>query len=539
GASANEQVQLDEALRGLRPLLEDPELPKVFHNAKYDLTVLSRYGLRARNLAFDTMIAAYLLNEKALGLKDLAFRHLGVEMQPITDLIGTGRKQITMAKVPIPAAASYACADADMTGRLKTIFEKDLRQQELWDLFEKVEMPLLPILLGMEMHGVAIDEGFLGRMSLTLGGQLLALEREIYKNVGHQLNINSPQQLSGVLFGELKLARQKRTKTGYSTNAGVLEDLRGAHPVIELLLEYRQLAKLKSTYADALPALINPQTGRVHTSFNQAATATGRLSSSDPNLQNIPIRTELGRQVRRAFIAPSADGDHLLISADYSQIELRILAHVSQDPNLLEAFADGEDIHASTAARVFGIERKQVTPDMRRVAKTVNFGVIYGMSEFGLAQGTDLSRKDAAEFINAYFRRYGRVREYLEGTKQQARELGYVQTLLGRRRYIPEIDSPNAQVRSAAERMAINMPIQGTAADITKLAMILVQQELETGNWRTRMVLQVHDELVFEAPVEEVEEVSAIIREKMEGALALSVPMRVEMHSGRNWGELS
>jgi len=539
GVSPDEQLPLGEAVLAVRPLLEDPEIPKVCHNAKYDLAVLARHGLSVRNVTFDTMLAAYLLNEKVLRLKDLAFGRLGVEMQPITDLLGTGRNQVTMAQVPIPAVAGYACADADMTGRLRPMFEHDLRQKDLWQLFTQVEMPLLPILLEMEMHGVTLDVGFLGTMSGALGGQLVALEREIYEAVGHQFNINSTQQLSVILFTELRLTRHKRTKTGYSTDAGVLEDLRGVHPVIDLLLEYRQLAKLKSTYADALPALIHPQTGRVHTSFNQAATATGRLSSSDPNLQNIPIRTELGKQVRRAFTAPGADGEYLLLSADYSQVEVRILAHMSQDPNLLDAFANEEDVHSATAARVFGIERQDVTTDMRRVAKTINFGVIYGISEFGLSQRTDLSRKDAAEFISAYFRRYRGVREYLEATKQQARQMGYVQTLLGRRRYIPEIDSPNAQVRGAAERMAINMPIQGTAADITKLAMIQVQQELERGNWRTRMVLQVHDELVFETPVEEAAQVSVLIKEKMESALALSVPLKVDIRAGKNWGELS
>lgn len=539
GVSSAEQLPLGQTLEVLRPVLEDPDLPKIFHNAKYDLTILGRYGLRACNIAFDTMIAAYLLNEKALGLKDLAFGRLGIEMQSITTLIGAGRNQITMAQVPVEAVSDYACADADVTGRLKSIFENDLRQKGLWDLFTRVEMPLLPILMDMEMHGVALDVPFLGTMSLALGEQLRAREIEIYEEVGHQFNINSPQQLSSILFDELHLTRHKRTKTGYSTDAAVLEDLRGAHPVIGLLLDYRQLAKLKSTYADALPALINPDTGRVHTSFNQAATATGRLSSSDPNLQNIPIRTELGRQVRRAFIAPHSDGNFMLLSADYSQVEVRILAHMSQDPNLLAAFASGEDVHASTAATVFGLPTESVSSEMRRVAKTINFGVIYGISEFGLAQRTELSRRDAAAFINAYFRRYNRVREFMEGTKQQAREFGYVQTLLGRRRYVPEIDSPNGQVRSAAERMAINMPIQGTAADITKLAMILVQHELNTGGWRSRMVLQVHDELVFEVPRDEVDEVSAFIKAKMEGAFELSVPLVVDLRVGENWGEMN
>ncbi|MDO8692093.1 MAG: DNA polymerase I [Dehalococcoidia bacterium] len=539
GVTAEAQLPLGRVVEAIRPLLEDPSLPKVFHDAKYVLTVLARYGLRTRNVAFDTMLAAYLLNEKALGLKDLAFGNLGMELAPIASLIGTGRNLISLAQAPILSVAEYACADADAMGRLKPVLETGLQEKGLWDLFTTMEMPLAPILMEMEMHGVALDVDLLGRMSVSLGEQLREKEAAIYREVGHQFNINSPLQLSSILFEELRLPGQKRTKTGYSTDAVVLEGLKGAHPVIGLLLDYRQLSKLKSTYVDALPALVHPRTGRVHTSFNQAATATGRLSSSDPNLQNIPIRTELGREVRRAFTAPNSDGDYVLLSADYSQIEVRILAHVSQDPNLLEAFASGEDVHSSTASLVFGIGTEKVTSDMRRVAKTINFGVIYGISEFGLAQRTDLSRKDAADFISAYFRRYGRVREYMERTKRQAYELGYVQTLLGRRRYIPEIHSPNAQVRSGAERMAINMPIQGTAADITKLAMILVQEELERGKRRTRMVLQVHDELVFEVPLDEVDEVSAMIREKMESAFSLSVPLKVDVRVGKNWGDLS
>ena len=539
GAPAGAQLPFDRVIGAIRPLLEDPTLPKVFHDAKQVLTVLARCGIRTRNVAFDTMIAAYLLNEKALGIKDLAFGSLGMELAPIASLTGTGRNLISLAQAPIASVAEYACADADAVGRLEPLFRVGLHEKGLWDLFTTMEMPLVPILTEMEMHGVALDSDFLGRMSVSLGERLREKEAAIYREVGHQFNINSPLQLSSILFEELRLPGQKRTKTGYSTDAVVLEGLRGAHPVIGLLLDYRQLAKLKSTYVDALPALVHPRTGRVHTSFNQAATATGRLSSSDPNLQNIPIRTELGREVRRAFTAPNSDGDYVLLSADYSQIEVRILAHVSQDPNLLEAFASGEDVHSSTASRVFGIGTGDVTSEMRRVAKTINFGVIYGISEFGLAQRTDLSRKDAADFISAYFRRYGRVREYMERTKRQAYELGYVQTLLGRRRYIPEIHSPNAQVRSGAERMAINMPIQGTAADITKLAMILVQRELDHGNRRTRMVLQVHDELVFEVPLDEVEEVSAMIREKMESAFSLCVPLKVDVRVGKNWGDLS
>jgi DNA polymerase-1 len=361
------------------------------------------------------------------------------------------------------------------------------------------------------------------------------LEQEIYDYVGHRFNVNSPHQLSTVLFEELKLPGAKRTKSGYSTDASVMEGLKDVHPVVKLILEYRQLMKLRSTYIDALPALINSRTGRLHTSFNQAATATGRLSSSDPNLQNIPIRGELGKQVRQAFVA---EPPCLLVGGDYSQIELRILAHMSQEPRLLDAFRKEEDIHASTAAQIFGVVLDAVTSDMRRVAKVVNFGVIYGMSDYGLGQATELSREEAAKFIASYFERHPKVKEYLESTKQKTRDEGYVQTLLGRRRYIPEINSSNRQVREAAERMAINMPLQGTAADIVKLAMIRLQGEMDVRGLTSKMILQVHDELLFEVPPEELEEMKGLILELMPQAMNLNVSLEVEVKVGRNWGEM-
>jgi DNA polymerase-1 len=372
-------------------------------------------------------------------------------------------------------------------------------------------------------------------MSQNLGGELLKLEGKIYDQVGHSFNINSTRQLGLVLYDELNLPRARKTKSGYSTEASILEGLRGAHPVVESILEYRQLMKLKSTYLDALPALINPRTGRVHTSFNQTGTTTGRLSSSDPNLQNIPVRGDLGRQVRHAFVAsPGAS----LVSGDYSQIDLRVLAHLSQDAGLLDAFAHDEDIHTATASLVFGVAPGEVTPEMRRIAKTVNFGVIYGMSGYGLEQATELSRGEAAEFIGSYFGKYPGVKEFLESTKRQARELGYVHTLLGRRRFIPEIDSPNRQVREAAERMAINMPVQGTAADIIKVATVNLQREMDGQGLKTRLILQVHDELIFEVPQEEVGAVRGLVEELMPHALELSVPLKVDIKVGRNWGEM-
>ncbi|MCK5654589.1 MAG: DNA polymerase I, partial [Dehalococcoidia bacterium] len=377
-------------------------------------------------------------------------------------------------------------------------------------------------------------------MSQSLGERMLELEAEIYNSVGHRFNINSTQQLGAVLFEELKLPGGRRTKSGYSTDASALEGLKGIHPVIEPLLEYRQLAKLKSTYVDVLPALINPKTDRVHTSFNQTGTATGRLSSSDPNLQNIPIRGELGQQVRKAFVA--SDGS-LLLSGDYSQIDLRVMAHLSQDAHLLAAFHHDDDIHQATASEVFGVPPAEVTPDMRRVAKTVNFGVIYGISDYGLEQATALSREEASRFINTYFEKHRGVKEYIEATKRQARERGYVETVLGRRRYIPDINSSNGQVRAAAERMAINMPVQGTAADIIKLAMIGIQREMERRGLevkggsvgrakKAKMILQVHDELVFEVPREELEQMKGLVAEIMPNALKLSVPLTVEVKTG-------
>jgi len=535
GLGQIEQLPLEQVLARLKPPLEDNTLAKLTHNGKYDTTVLAEYGIEVKTLTFDTMLAAYLLGEKSLGLKALAFSKLAIEMTPIAELIGSGSKQIPMSQVEIARAADYACADADMTRRLAEVLEAQLHQQGLWQLFTEVELPLMPVLVHMERNGVALDAELLGQMSQHLGEQLLKLETEIYNSVGHQFNINSPQQLSSVLFGELRLSPQHKTKGGYSTGASVLEELRGVHPVIELILDYRQLSKLKSTYIDALPSLINPKTRRVHTSFNQTRTATGRLSSSEPNLQNIPVRGELAKEVRQAFIAPP--GSYLL-AADYSQIDLRALAHLSQDRSLVDAFRSDEDIHTATAAQVFGIEPQAVTPDMRRVAKTVNFGVIYGMSDYGLEQATGLSREEAAGFINAYFEKYPGVKKYLESTKEQARRLGYVQTILGRRRSIPEINSSNRQVREAAERMAINMPVQGTSADIIKVAMINLDRQIAKRQLKSKMLLQVHDELIFEVPESELKEMRQLVPEIMSTALKLSVPLKVDIKVGKNWSEM-
>ena len=517
-------------------LLADPKVPKVAHNGNYDLIVLAEHGMPVENLASDTILAAFLLGEKALGLKSLAFSRLGFEMTPIAALIGTGSKQITMDQVPVEQAAPYACADVDMTARLRDVLESQLRQEGLWELYTQLEMPLVPVLVQMERWGVALDSQLLGRMSREFREKLADLELSIYTDAGKHFNINSTQQLGQVLFDQLGLPHSRRTKSGYSTDQRVLEGLRGTHPIIETLLDYRQMTKLKSTYIDALPALVNPKTGRLHTSFNQTGAATGRVSSNDPNLQNIPIRTAMGRQVRHAFIA---EGDAKLMSADYSQVELRVLAHLCQDSSLIAAFQADEDIHNTTASTVFGVPPDEVTSDHRRVAKVVNFGIVYGLSSFGLSQAIPgMARAEAEEFIQTYFNKYPGIQDYMQNTLREGVELGYVQTLLGRRRYIPELTSSNGMHRSAAERVAINMPVQGTAADVIKRAMIDLHRILQERGLKSKMILQVHDELLFEIPPEELAEMERIVPEAMANALPLVVPVKVEVGVGDNWGEL-
>ena len=537
GHSDGPQLPLEEVLAKLKPILESLRIAKSAHNANYDLSVMENYGIKTQNLDFDTMVAAHLLGRKAGALKNLALDILNVEMSLIKDLIGTGNKQITMAQVPIEKTKDYACADADMTGRLRTIFEPDIRREGFWELLSEVEMPLVPVLVTMQRNGVALDAGALHEMSRDLHQQLQQLEGYIYDLVGHAININSPQQLSELLFNELQLPKTKRTKTGYSTDANALEALKGHHPVIDRILEYRQLSKLKSTYVDALPEMVNPRTGRLHTSYNQTGSATGRVSSSDPNLQNIPIRTELGRQVRKAFVAENAP-DWQLFSADYSQIELRVLAHLSQDTALVEAFQMDEDIHSATGSLMYDVPTDQVTTDMRRIAKVLNFGVIYGLSPYGISQQTEFSPEEGQRFIETYFSKYPGIQQYIELTKDQARKFGYVATMLDRRRYLPDIDASNYNVRQAAERAAVNMPIQGGAADIMKLAMIRVHRQLKESAMRTRLLLQVHDELVFEVPSDEVETLRELVYQEMPNALKLAVPLKVDVKMGYTWGDL-
>ena len=539
GHREGEQLPLESVLAAVRPLFESPDIAKCAHNANYDMTVLANHGVRFANVDFDTMIAAHLLGRSynQLGLKDLSLNELGHEMTPIKELIGSGRKQITFDQVEIAAAADYAAADADITVRLRDVFEPQLERDNLRGLMDDTELALLPVLVTMQRHGIKMDAGVLHEMSADLYRQMEQIKSDIYQSVGHEVNLDSPKQLSDLLFAELGLPKTRRTKTGYSTDANALEGLKGIHPVVDGILEYRQVAKLKSTYVDALPDMVNQRTGRVHTSYNQTGSATGRISSSDPNLQNIPVRTELGRQVRRAFVAEGAP-DWQLFSADYSQIELRVLAHLSQDPGLLDAFRRGEDIHASTASLMFEVPINEVDSEMRRIAKVLNFGVIYGLSPHGISQQTGFSREQGREFIDTYFAKYPGISEYLETVKAQARADQYVETVLGRRRYLADINSPNFNTRGAAERMAINMPIQGTAADIMKLAMVRVQRRLDAEEMQTKMLLQVHDELVFETPREEMDALQALVFDEMPAAMELDVTLKVDAKWADNWGDM-
>ena len=537
GHASGRQVEKGKALDILRPVFEDQGVTKVTHNGKFDWVVLANEGIDLKGLDADVIVAAYLLGGKSLSLKPQAFERLGADLPAPADLLGTGSKAITMAFAPIEKAAAYVCARAEATLRLWPLYERELKEEGLEGLLREMEMPLLPVLAGMERLGVAIDPEVLHAMSREMTDRLMEIEAAAYDCVGHMFNMGSPQQLSKLLFEELGLPKSKRTKQGYSTDAQVLEWLRGAHPVIDHILEYRQVSKLKSTYVDALPEMVNPRTKRLHTTLSQTVASTGRLSSSDPNLQNIPVRTDQGKRIREAFIAEDAP-EWTLLSADYSQIELRVLAHMSQDEGLIEAFGKDEDIHTATASQVFNVPMAEVTADQRRFAKVVNFGLAYGMGEHGLAVRSDRSREEAAPIIQEYFRKYPGILRYLEKTKADARNEGHVGTLMGRKRYLPDVHANNFQVRSAAERMAVNMPIQGTAADIIKIAMIQLAQRMKDLGLRSRMVLQVHDELIFEAPIEEMDALKGLVQETMPRAMDLAVPLKVDMKQGRTWGEM-
>jgi DNA polymerase-1 len=536
------QLPISAVMDAIRKPMTDPKIPKVGHNLSFDYIVLARYGLEVGPLSFDTMIAEWLRDpmSRNLGLKGMAWIRLHTQMADIEDLIGTGRKQITMAQVPIQKAGAYAAADADVVLRLMPILDQRMVEVHGRKIFDEIEMPLVRVLAEMERAGIMLDLPFVQQMSAELEKSMAIMAEEVYKHVGEEFNLNSPQQLAHALFDRMKIPPPqgvRKTASGsYSTAADILDGLRGGHPIVPWILDYRELSKLKSTYLDALPLEINPQTGRVHTSYNQAGTVTGRIASSEPNLQNIPIRTELGRKVRRAFIA--SPGNQLL-SVDYSQIELRIVAHIADDAAMLDAFRAGQDIHATTAAAILGLDLDQVTADLRRNAKAVNFGLIYGMSPFGLTRATELTLAEAENFVTAYFERFPGVKAYIANTKQQATNEGYVETLLGRRRYFPGLkEGTNYVLRNRLEREAINSPIQGTAADIMKLAMLRVSAALPKAGLRGRLLLQVHDELVIEAPDNEVEQTAKLVSLELASAYRLKVPLATEVKWGKNWGEM-
>ncbi len=531
-----DQLPKKKVLDAVRPLLGSPDHLKIGQNLKYDLLVMARAGVAVTEPLFDTMLASYLANPaaKSHGMDNLAAELLDYRTISFSEVAGSGKKQVGFDAVEVEKATVYAAEDADITLRLYEKLLPMLAEQQQEELFNDVEMPLLSILTGMEQAGIRIDPEFLGGLSAEMEKKLAVLEKQIHEMAGGSFNIGSPKQLGEVLFERLGLPKGKKTKTGWSTDVEVLNNLGEEHEIAARILDFRSLSKLKGTYTDALPKLIHPETGRIHTSFNQAITSTGRLSSSDPNLQNIPIRTEEGRRIREGFIP--ADGC-LLLSADYSQVELRILAHMADEPALKESFARGEDIHRRTASEVLGVFPDMVTDEQRRAAKAINFGVIYGMSAFGLAKQLGIGRREAQQFIDTYFERYPGIRTFMDARIAEAREKLYVSTLLGRRCAVPEILSKNGAVRGFAERNAINYPVQGSAADIIKVAMVRIARRLAAEKLETHMLLQVHDELVFEVPQKELGDVTILVREEMEGAVELSVPLLVEIGSGRNWRE--
>ena len=543
GQTVKDQVPFDQGLAALRPLFEDESIKKIAHNANFDMMVLATAGITLKNLAFDTMIAAALCGRRGIGLKQLSLELFQAEMTEIKSLIGVGKKQITMAAVPLDLAGPYAAADADFTWRLYEFFEPEIDEHEARYVNEEVELPLLPVIIEMQRNGMMIDKAALAEMSEQLGADVEQIKQAATAVIGgRELNLASNQQVAALLIDELGAPKTRKTKTGYSMDANALEKISETtglddriYQIADAVLKYRELTKLKSTYVDALPELVNPQTGRVHTSFNQVGSATGRLSSTDPNVQNIPVRTELGRRVRKAFVSDAANGWQFL-AADYSQIELRILAHLSQEPGLLEAFHKGEDIHAATARAMYGVE--DVNADQRRIAKILNFGVIYGLGPVGVARQTDLTRKQGQEFIDLYFGKYPGIRDYIEEVKQSARDNGYAQTITGRRRYLPDINAGHPGHRAAAERVSVNMPIQGTAADVIKLAMVNISNEMKMQKMQSKMSIQVHDELIFEIAPGELMEMQMMVTSMMPAAMDLAVPLLVEAKTGPTWGDM-
>jgi DNA polymerase-1 len=532
-----QQLPLSWALEQLKPVLEDKEVKKVGQNIKYEWIVLKQHGIHLRGIEGDTMVASYLLNptKHNHNLSEIAQEYLDRSVTDFKEVVGSGMKAVTFDQIELAKARDYSCEDADVTLQLSRLLFPKLKEEGFKDLFDRVEMPLVTVLAKMEMNGVKIDLDLLQEYSKEIETQLQQKTERIYGLAGEVFNINSSQQLGKILFDKLKLPVIKKTKTGASTDVEVLTKLSLQHELPFEILGYRNLSKLKSTYVDALPKLIHPKTGRVHTSYNQTVTATGRLSSSDPNLQNIPVRAEEGNRIRQAFIPEKGWS---LVSADYSQIELRILAHLSQDETLIKAFQNDEDVHARTASEIFSVPMEKVTPSMRREAKVINFGIIYGMSGYGLSQQLGTDPKVAQAYIDEYFKKYTGVQTYIEKSLEEARQKGYTMTLLHRRRYLPDIHSPTVAIRQATERMAVNTPLQGTAADIIKVAMIRIQNRIEELGLSAKMIMQVHDELVFETPEKEFQKTMPMIQAEMESVMDLSVPLKVSIHSGKNWAEV-
>ncbi|HQZ24007.1 MAG TPA: DNA polymerase I, partial [Flavobacterium sp.] len=530
------QVLVDK----FKPFFESESIEKIGQNIKYDLKILSHYGVQIKGKLFDTMIAHYLINPDMRHNMDvLSETYLKYSPKSIEDLIGKkGKNQLSMRQVPLEDIKEYAAEDADITYQLKQNFSPILDKAETKKLFDEIEIPLIPVLAAMELEGINLDVPFLKSMSVEMAKESAALEQKIYETAGEKFNLASPKQLGDILFDKLKIGgtKQKKTKTGqYATGEEILSYLANDNEIVRDILEWRQMVKLQSTYIDALPNQVDKKTGRVHTDYMQTVAATGRLSSNNPNLQNIPIRTERGRLIRKAFIA--RDENYTLVSADYSQIELRIIAALSGEENMIKAFQNNEDIHRSTAAKVFNVPLEEVTKEQRSNAKTVNFGIIYGVSAFGLSNQTSLSRKESAELIDAYYATYPKLKSYMANQVDFARENGYVQTVLGRRRYLKDINSANMMVKSGAERNAVNAPIQGSAADIIKIAMINIHKKLTSENWKSKMLLQVHDELVFDVHNSELEKIQPMIKHEMENAFKMDVPLDVEIGLGKNWLE--
>ena len=533
----NGSIAKNDVIVAMQELLNAPHTGFYGHNIKYDLHILQNEGLPIPKISFDTIIASYVLRPHTPkhNLDQLSLEKFAKVKTPIEDLIGKGKKEISMSDVPLDKVCHYCCEDVDYTIRLKNLFTKELSEKQLDLVLYDIELPLIPVLLKMEREGIFVDESELKTMSVELSAKILKLENEIYAMAEESFNLNSPKQLSTILFEKLGIKPPKKTQTGFSTSAEVLESLQDEYPIVKKILEYRSYEKLRSTYVDALPQFINPRTSRIHCTFNQSVTATGRLSCQDPNLQNIPIRSEEGKKIRHAF-KPQSD-EYLFLASDYSQIELRLLAHLSQDPALLFAFNHGEDVHAYTASIVFDVPLNEVTPQMRYQAKAVNFGILYGQQAFGLSQELSIDFKQASKFINTYFERYPKVKEYLDEMKKKARELGYASTITGRKRPIPEIDNKNPMIRNAAERLAINTPLQGTAADLIKIAMIKIHDAIAQSGVPAKMILQIHDELVFEVHKDSIEPLSSMVKQTMESVFTLSVPLEVDISVGKNWGE--